>query len=47
MARVSHSQGLGWILVEYSSIELTNKCSRLRGPPRAAVFVRIPELILY
>eukprot|EP01043_Picozoa_sp_COSAG02_P024823 COSAG02_NODE_1372_length_13018_cov_5.358155_2_plen_127_part_00 len=26
--------GLGWRLVEY--IELTDKCSRLRGPPRAA-----------
>ncbi len=28
---------LGWILAEY--IELTNQCSRLRGPPRDTVFV--------
>ena len=27
-----HCHSLGWILVE--SIELTDKCSRLHGPPR-------------
>jgi hypothetical protein len=34
---------LGWILVEY--IELTDKHSRLRGPPRDTGFLRIPVLI--
>jgi hypothetical protein len=35
---------LGWILVEH--IELTDKYSRLRGPPGDAGFFRIPVLIL-
>jgi hypothetical protein len=35
---------LGWILAEY--IELTDKYSTLRGPPRSAGFLRVSIEIL-
>jgi hypothetical protein len=40
----SAASDLGRILAEY--VELTDKCSGLRGPPRDTVFFRIPQLIL-
>eukprot|EP01043_Picozoa_sp_COSAG02_P013356 COSAG02_NODE_532_length_20668_cov_28.281832_18_plen_188_part_00 len=44
----SHSQSIvtGWVPHRLGYIELTDKYSTLRGPPRAAGFFRIPDLIL-